>query len=202
MTRLHLIRHARPVVDAAVSASAWQLAVDDAPFVTLAASPGFPRSGWWVSSSEPKAVDTARRLRTVLGLASDVVQQTPALREMQRPARWVEPAAFDQLVQTSVQSPAEPAAAGWEPATSVLDRVCAEVVRQCEESGRDGFGDVVLVGHGTAWSLLVAAILDRPVDIVAWRRMRMPDWCVLDVAVTAGVLTGSLLAGWGAWAAG
>jgi hypothetical protein len=48
-------------------------------------------------------------------------------------------------------------------------------------------------------SLLVAEILERPVDIAAWQRMRMPDWCVLDVGVAVGRLSGSLIADWGAW---
>ena len=59
----------------------------------------------------------------------------------------------------------------------------------------------MLVGHGTAWSLLVAAITNQAVDLSTWQRMRMPDWCVLDVSVTARALTGSVVAEWGAWAA-
>lgn len=199
MTRLHLIRHGRPVVDASRTASAWRLAADDEPFATLVAAPGFPRSNRWVSSSEPKAVDTARRLRGLLGLSSDDVQHTRALGEMRRPAVLADKAAFSRAVERSVENPAEPAAAGWETAESVLVRVRGEAARCCEQALADGSPDVVLVGHGTAWSLLVAEILDRPVNIAAWQRMRMPDWCVLDVSIAAHRLTGSLIADWGGW---
>lgn len=200
MARLHLIRHGRPVVDAHASASAWRLAPDDGPFVTLAASSEFPRSARWVSSDEPKAVDTARRLRSLLELTADDIDQTASLREMHRPAVLADAAAFRRAVEKSVLQVGEPAAAGWETGTSVRDRIYAEAARRCAESDPAGSGDVVLVGHGTAWSLLVAAILDRPVDVAGWQRLRMPDWCVLDVEATDGRLSGSLVADWGAWA--
>lgn len=39
--------------------------------------------------------------------------------------------------------------------------------------------DVVLVGHGTAWTVLVAALTGRPPDLDAWAALRMPDvWVV------------------------
>jgi broad specificity phosphatase PhoE len=199
MTRLHLIRHGRPLVDAHASPSTWRLAVDDEPFVTLAASSGFPRSARWVSSDEPKAVDTARRLRSLLDLPADDIDPTASLREMRRPAVLPDEAAFRRAVVRSLRNPGEPAAPGWETGASVRERVRAEVVRRCTEQTRDGCADVVLVGHGTAWSLLVAAILDRPVDVAGWQRLRMPDWCVLDVEATDGRVDGSLVADWGAW---
>lgn len=202
MTRLHLIRHGRPVVDATIAASGWALSTDDEPFAALTAAPGFPRHGRWVSSSEPKAIDTARRLREMLGQQPGDVHPSAALGEMHRPAVWADAATFGRDVERSFQNPAEPAALGWESAVSVLDRVREEVVGRCDQAMSEGSASIVLVGHGAAWSLLVATILDRPVDVAAWRRMRTPDWCVLDVAVTAGVLTGSLIADWGAWATG
>jgi broad specificity phosphatase PhoE len=36
-------------------------------------------------------------------------------------------------------------------------------------------GDVVLVGHGTAWTLLRAALSGEPPDLDAWTRLSMPD---------------------------
>jgi broad specificity phosphatase PhoE len=200
--RLHLIRHGRPVVDPHTSASAWRLADDDQPFVALAASPGFPRSPRWVSSDEPKAVATARRLRNLLDLPDDDLGRTASLREMRRPAVLADEAEFRRAVERSWQNLEEPAAEGWETGATVLERVSAEVVRRCQESASNSSGGVVLVGHGTAWSLLVAAILDRPVDFAAWQRMRMPDWCVLDVDgdMADGRISGALVADWGAWA--
>jgi broad specificity phosphatase PhoE len=202
MARLHLIRHGRPIVVADTTASAWRLAADVEPFATLAAASGFPRSGRWVSSSEPKAFDTARRLRRLVGLPVGDIDPTPALGEMRRPAVLTDDAAFRRAVERSVENPAESAVAGWETAQSVLVRLRREVVRRHERATANGLSDVVLVGHGTAWSLLVADILNRPVDVAGWQQMRMPDWCVLDVSVKEGRLTGSLVADWGAWIPG
>jgi broad specificity phosphatase PhoE len=41
--------------------------------------------------------------------------------------------------------------------------------------------DVVLVGHGTAWTVLVAALTDTPPDIDRWERLATPDLIVLPV---------------------
>ena len=48
MTRLRLIRHGRPLIDATVAASARALWIDDEPFAALAAASGFPRNGQWL----------------------------------------------------------------------------------------------------------------------------------------------------------
>ena len=43
-------------------------------------------------------------------------------------------------------------------------------------------GDLVLVGHGTAWTALVAALTGAPPDLDTWVRLAMPDlWVVEDM---------------------
>ena len=41
--------------------------------------------------------------------------------------------------------------------------------------GLAGDRDVVLVGHGTAWTLLVAELTGEPPDLERWRSLGMPD---------------------------
>jgi 23S rRNA (adenine2503-C2)-methyltransferase len=57
----------------------------------------------------------------------------------------------------------------WEPPTPTRDRVVAAVRRL----GSTHDGDLVLVGHGTAWTLLVAELTGRPPDLDAWERLAM-----------------------------
>jgi len=40
--------------------------------------------------------------------------------------------------------------------------------------------DVVLVGHGTAWTLVVAALTGGPADVDRWRTLAMPDLITVD----------------------
>jgi hypothetical protein len=37
------------------------------------------------------------------------------------------------------------------------------------------------VGHGTAWTLLVAELTSREPDVASWRSMTMPDHFALDL---------------------
>ncbi len=41
--------------------------------------------------------------------------------------------------------------------------------------------DVVLIGHGTAWTALVAELTGREPDLARWRALAMPDVIVLEV---------------------
>jgi broad specificity phosphatase PhoE len=61
---------------------------------------------------------------------------------------------------------------GWEPIAQTRSRVVAAVRRVLEEHpGRD----VVLVGHGTAWTLLTAFLTGTEPDLEKWRTLTMPD---------------------------
>jgi hypothetical protein len=48
-----------------------------------------------------------------------------------------------------------------------------------------------MVGHGKAWTLLVASLTDTKPDIEQWRALLMPDHCVLD--------GGAIVAASGSW---
>ena len=54
--------------------------------------------------------------------------------------------------------------------------------------------ELVLAGHGTAWTLLVAALTGAAPDRQAWRAMQMPDRCLLAVE---GLTSATLVQGWG-----
>lgn len=170
MTTLWLIRHGRPRIDPLEPPDAWPLEPDGGAVAALREH--LPRHAVWYSSPEPKAVGTARLLT-----AGQVVV-VDDLREAVRPARWLDDAsAFEAVVRRSLLVPDVPAADGWEPASATRARVEAAV--RALLAIHDG-GEVVLVGHGTAWTLLVASLTQQLPDLAAWATMRMPDLAVLD----------------------
>ncbi|MEQ7124702.1 histidine phosphatase family protein [Actinopolymorpha sp. B11F2] len=193
MVALHLVRHGDVVPDAG-PASGWALHPDAADGIAdLRGSAALPVSARWFSSPEPKAFQTARALTDV------TIGRVDGLREMSRPAeRWRGGDEWRQIVRRSMEQPDRPALPDWETGRATTDRVVGAVGRIREGCPDD---DVVLVGHGTAWTLLVSALTGRPPDFDAWTRLRMPDHCVLTLDDrTAG--TGTLVAGWGQWALG
>lgn len=178
---LHLVRHGHPLVNPKVPASEWHLdpaRVEDVR--ELAASGVLPEQARWCSSDEPKAVETARLLT-----GHEHVETRPELREQYRPAGWVD--AYAVRVHRSLVRPDEPALEGWETADSTRARVTEAVTALLQETP----GDLVLVGHGTAWTLTVSELTGAPVDLAAWERMALPDHCSLE--------GNQVLSPWGAW---
>ncbi|KRE94688.1 hypothetical protein ASG76_09785 [Nocardioides sp. Soil774] len=168
---LHLVRHGRPLVVPDVPAAEWDLdpaAYDDV--WALRSGGRLPTRAAWFSSPEPKAMQTAQ-------LLTDAdVGVLPDLREHERTGEWVED--FTAAVRRAFAVPEEPAVAGWEPLTTCRDRVVPAVRRVLDVHGDD---DVVLVGHGTAWTLVVAALTGEPPDLARWEALEMPDVIVLDL---------------------
>ena len=91
----------------------------------------------------------------------------PALAEHRRAVRWFEdPEAFRAAVRRAFEAPHERAVPEWEPITALRDRLVPAVRRILATHD----GDLVLAGHGTAWTLLVAELTGRAPDLDAWAR--------------------------------
>ncbi len=124
-----------------------------------------PELAAWYSSPEPKAFLTARLL------TEEPIEIVPDLREHERHTTdWI--ADFGGVVRRAFARPDLPAFDGWEPLAVTRRRVVA-AVRGILEVHRTG--DVVLVGHGTAWTLLQAELTGQEPDLDAWERLAMPD---------------------------
>ncbi|MEO5708347.1 MAG: histidine phosphatase family protein [Nocardioidaceae bacterium] len=170
---LHLVRHGRPLLDPDAAADTWPL--DPAGLAdvdALRASGRLPADADWFSSPEPKARETAARL------TDRPVTVVDDLGEQRRGAHWFDSAeSFGAAVRTAFERPDDSAAPGWEPLTRTRARVLAAVRLLVSEHP----GDLVLVGHGTAWTVLVAELTGRPPDLASWARLEMPDvWTVGD----------------------
>ncbi|MDO9457994.1 histidine phosphatase family protein [Nocardioides sp.] len=165
---LHLVRHGRPLVDRAVPAHEWTLdpaAYDD----VWALRDRLPSGASWYTSPEPKAVETAQLLTDApVGIVD-------GLREHVRDGAWVDD--LEDAVRRAFRHPDVPAEPGWEPLATCRGRVVATVGSVLAAHPGE---DVVLVGHGTAWTVVVAALTDAPPDLDRWTRLAMPDVILVD----------------------
>lgn len=165
---LHLVRHGAPTVDPSAPASSWPLDPGSYDAVwSLRAR--LPDRAAWFSSPEPKALETAQLLTdSELGVID-------GLREHEREAGWY--ADFSAVVRKALATPRVPAVPGWEPAQRCRRRVVS-AVQPLLAAHLDL--DVVLVGHGTAWTLLVSELTGDAPDLERWESLSMPDLIVLE----------------------
>jgi broad specificity phosphatase PhoE len=164
-----LVRHGRSLPDPTRPASEWPL--DPAGYDDVwALRDRLPAGAAWCSSPEPKALATAELL------TDGEIGVVPELREHERAAGWLED--FPDVVARAFADPASPATAGWEPLQRCADRVVPAVRRLVEvHEGQD----LVLVGHGTAWTLALASLTGVEPDLGRWVALRMPDVWTVEV---------------------
>lgn len=165
---IHLVRHGRPLVVPGTPAAGWHL--DPASYDDVwGLRDRLPVRAAWFTSPEPKAMETAQLLTDgEVGVVDD-------LREHERGGVWVED--FPAAVRRAFAQPDRPAVDGWEPLEACRARVVAAVRRIVDVHGDD---DVVLVGHGTAWTLAAADLTDREPDLERWASLAMPDLISVD----------------------
>ncbi len=184
MVMLHLVRHARSAQDPGLPSWEWPLAEGaevDAQRLRVAGV--LPNQAVWVSSTETKAVATASLLTAA------EVRQDGDLREAVRDPAWLRLEEFHALVLQCFAAPGESVRAGWEPLAVTEARVVAAARDSIARA--DGH-DVVLVGHGTAWTMLVSGLTGEPPDVAGWDSMQMPDHCALE-------WPSRIVAPWGSW---
>lgn len=167
---LFLVRHGRSLPEPSRTPAQWEL--DPAGFDdvwALRESGRLPRDAAWFCSPEPKAVATAQLLTEGdAGIVED-------LREHERGTTDWMPDHGD-VVRRAFAAPHLPAYDGWEPLEACRARVVPAVRRILDVHAGE---DVVLVGHGTAWTLVVADLTGAEPDLDRWAAMTMPDVLVV-----------------------
>ena len=167
---LYLVRHGRVLIDRARPAHQWALDPAHADDVR-ALRPRLPEHAAWFSSPEPKALATARLL------TDEPIEVVGELREHERNnTEWVDD--FHAVVRRAFEHPEVSAYAGWEPLAETRRRVATAVEGILDQHPDH---DVVLVGHGTAWTLVRAELTGEPPDLDWWMGLSLPD-----VACVAG----------------
>lgn len=183
MSTLHLIRHARPVIEADVAPRDWQLAPDDGSAASLRAV--LPEPARWFTSPEHKARQTAALL------TDETVEVVDGLCETGRTGFFSDHAEFRSTITAFLRDGAAPD--GWEPRVEATLRIVDTTLGVLAAFPDD---DIVLVGHGTAFTLLVGALIGTPPDVDAWSNLRMPDHCSLRLLPEDAF---EIVSPWGAW---
>jgi broad specificity phosphatase PhoE len=169
-----LVRHAMPEVVPGVSSTLWQLgerSLEDC--VLLAHALPAPLAPVVLRSPQPKVRQTAAVLALRLGLdfAGDA-----RLREVEQGAGRVDD--YRSLAAGYLERGAVGEAAGWEPPGQVITRF-GEAVKAALEHNQGVPGDVLVVTHGLAMSLWLAA--QSKIDPVPfWKALTFPDAWRLD----------------------
>lgn len=183
---LHLVRHGPPLIQPGRAASTWQLDASScgAEMQRLRCVLGQrAAAAVWLSSDEPKALATAHLL------TPNTVTTWPALREAHRSDWFATHEAFRAAVLDAFDDPTRPGRPGWESLDGTRQRISTAVAELVDHGG----DELVLVGHGTAWTLLIAEITGRRPDLTAWTKLRTPDLCTVQLD------TRTVSHAWGDW---
>jgi broad specificity phosphatase PhoE len=163
-----LVRHSLPELDPALPAEEWRLSEEGRRRCgQLAARLREHAPTAIVSSTEPKARETAELVGAELGLD---VQASAALRESaRRTVPWQAPDELRRSIRTLFERPDE-VVYGEESASAALARFSAAV---------DGLDEgTVVVSHGTVISLYAAARSGRDA-FELWSSLELPDLVVV-----------------------
>ena len=172
--RLLLVKHARPDLDPARPAREWRLSLAGrADAARLAERLATTRLSAIVSSTEPKALETA----AILGRALDVaVEPREGLHEHdRRDVGFLGESEFASRIDALFDRPEE-VVFGVESAREATMRFCAAVDEVVAE--RDG--DLVIVSHGTVIALFAAARAGLDAREV-WRTLDLPSYIAFEV---------------------
>ncbi len=135
----------------------------------LRSSGRLPQRAGWFSSPEPKATETAQLL------TDQQVGIIPGLREHVRDStEWHDD--HEALVRQAFATPEVSVHPGWEPLADCRARVTDEVSTLRAAYGSE---DLVLIGHGTAWTVLAAVLTGAEPDLDRWAQLAMRDVIVV-----------------------
>ena len=169
---LYLVRHGRPAVRPGAPPHEWEL--DPAGFDdvwALRESGRLPLRATWFCSPELKAIGTAQLLTE-----SDVGVLDELREHVRTTGDRIDD--FARTVRRAFDDPEVAAYDGWEPLAECRARVVPAVRRVLDVHAGE---DVVLVGHGTAWTVLAAELTGTAPDLDRWAGLAMPDLIVLPV---------------------
>jgi broad specificity phosphatase PhoE len=174
MRKLILAKHAMPQLQADMPAARWHLSADGiAGAKRLAERLRAHEPNMIVSSTEPKALETATIVAEALGVRLD----SPfGLHEHERPEPGLlEQAEFERRVAELFARPIE-VVFGAESAADALRRFATAVDRAVA----DDRGNVAIISHGTVISLFVAARAHED-GRALWKTLGLPSYVILEL---------------------
>lgn len=153
---LYFLRHGKTKVDSATPISQWLLSeVGEAQAGELAKSGIFDETDVIISSTEQKAIDTAKPIADKLGLE---IQQEGNLSELNRDeGKFVSPEEYENLVEQAMTN-REKSISNWETASHALARFTQAIEKI---DGQHEGKNILIVGHGFTINLYFAQLLNE-----------------------------------------
>lgn len=179
MSQLVLIKHAAVTVDAAVPSKQWPL--NDAgralcrPLATLLRGHDL---GALVSSTEPKAIETAELLAKRLRIPATT---GPDLDEHRRP--YAQPGEFEAQMERFFAQPSQ-RVYGEESAEEALHRFQAAI--EAALAAHTTEGNLGIVSHGTVIALYAAPFFGIGAAAM-WNRLSHPAFVAIDTETGIGL---------------
>ena len=174
MQTLILVKHSLPEIDPSVPAKEWRLSCEGRRRARkLGERLDRYSLDLFVSSAEPKAIETAEIAGGALNVPVEVVE---GLHEHERVnAGFMEKERFEQSIRQFYEQPAD-LIFGEETADSAYDRFANAVFGVLDRSRRE---NLAIVTHGTVMSLFVSRNSDlEPFSL--WKKLRLPSWVALS----------------------
>lgn len=174
MSQLILVKHARPQMDEHLPSDQWRLCDEGRQAsIRLAERLVDRRIGRVVSSTEPKAFETACFLAERLGLQAE---SATGLHEHDRSNVPIMPTRqFISMIALFFKQPRR-LVLGRETARQASERFEKAVAEVMQASGGK---TTAVVTHGTVLALYAAARC-REDPFLIWRRMQLPSFVVVD----------------------
>jgi broad specificity phosphatase PhoE len=175
MPKLFLVKHAKPLIDPAKSSELWKLSDEGRIGAQKLADVLAPYNvSTVISSTEPKAIETAQILATALNIPTE---PHPDLHEHDRSnVPHMGSGEFISHVELFFRRPGE-RVLGRESAEDALarfERAVEAVLTKHPEA------NIAIVSHGTVIALFVEKHSDRN-GFQVWREMSLPSFAVFDL---------------------
>jgi broad specificity phosphatase PhoE len=176
MSKLILIKHAKPLVDPTKSSELWKLSAEGQKQCDVLAEQIRVHSpGIIVSSIEPKAVETAQILAERLGVACESVDDLGEHDRSNVP--HMRSGEFISNIELLFRRPDEQVL-GHESAEEALARF-DYAVDTAIKAHPDA--NVAIVSHGTVIALFIEKYSDRD-GFLTWREMGLPSFAVFEIS--------------------
>ncbi|WP_176036480.1 histidine phosphatase family protein [Brucella tritici] len=172
MTKIYFISHPEVVIDPAKPVPSWNLSERGIERMRFFASQPELQSITTIwSSTETKAMEAAEILAGVLGIVPSTDRR---FNEIDRNATGFLPAEQHEIVTNRFFSAPETSICGWERAVDVQQRIVEgyEAVKRLGTSG-----DIAIVGHGGAATLLLCFLAGLPISRQYDQPYQGHYWC-------------------------
>lgn len=174
MQTLILVKHSLPEIDPSVPAKEWRLSCEGRRRARkLGERLDRYSLDLFVSSAEPKAIETAEIASDCLKIPTEIVE---GLHEHERVnAGFLKRERFEQSIREFYEQPADQVF-GEETADTAYNRFANAVHRLTDRPPKE---NIAIVTHGTVLSLFVSRNSDLE-PFALWKKLGLPSWVVLS----------------------